>query len=619
MKKVALAGVLLLIFVAVSFCSVIQSQQAAACQATDSAAVGVTVQAANVSLNSAHLSVKGAPMQPAQAKNAAEIIGIGVNRHLPQRAWEVLLAAATVESGILNLPYGDSDSLGLFQMRPSQGWGTPDQILNTNYAINRMYKQLENTIGWQNMSIGDAAQAIERSAFPDRYAVWAHEAEATVAAATINGKQSSGASTVAADWTCQGANLRLATLNVRGSSHAPHGPERVRQLTGLIQLNNLDVVGLQELQANQRQALVDQLSGQYSIYPDRPHNVHHSVENSIIWNQARLTKLDAGISTGYHYFNGSPLNIPWVKLKDNYSGTVFVVQNTHDPADGRHGQNARWRSANARQHLADAEVWLKQNLPVFLTGDFNSTYDIRYGGPTSDSYLIGHDKAQLPYCVMTTSGDMLDAYDAWKDQGGCRSTDKQVQADRSLKGRPIDHIFVAKGTKVVDWKWLPTGSASDHNALYIDVSFATDGGGSWSLPLPAGSYTLTDPYRPYPGGHNGQDFASSCGDPVKADSGGQIVRADYDSGWGNYIVIQHGPQLWSLFGHLTRFASGIKVGQTVSTGQLVGYEGSTGNSTGCHVHVTIATDLSWAIRGRAVGGRGSVDPLAFYRSKGLRP
>ncbi|HET6622860.1 MAG TPA: peptidoglycan DD-metalloendopeptidase family protein [Candidatus Saccharimonadales bacterium] len=592
------------------------------CQQIDSSGVGITVQAANVSLNSANLTVKGGPMQPAQAKNAAEIIGIGVNRRLPSRAWKVLLVASTVESTLLNLPYGDSDSLGLFQMRPSVGpyyWGTPEQILDTNYAINRMYKELEKTVGWQQMSIGDAAQAIEGSAFPERYALWVHEAEATVAAAVTNSQQSTGVSTVAADWTCQGPNLRIATLNVRGSSHEAHGPERVRQLAGMVQLNNLDVVGLQELQSNQRQALVDELSGQYGIYPSSPHNVHHSVENSIIWNQARLTKLDAGISTGYRYFNGSPLHIPWVKLKDNYSQTVFIVQNTHDPADGRHGQSARWREANAHQHLADAKVWLKQGLPVFLTGDFNSTFDIRFGGPTSDSYLIGHDKSRLPYCIMTASGDMLNAYDAMEGKTGCKTTDAQANADRQVKGRIIDHVYVSKGVDVVNWRWLETGSASDHDVLYIDVSFVSGGDGKWVLPLEPGSYTLTDPYRPYPNGHNGLDFAGACGSPVQADSGGRIVRAGYDSGWGNFIVIQHAPRLWSLFGHMTGFAPGIGVGQTVSTGQLIGYEGSTGNSTGCHVHVTIATDLDWAMQGRAVGGKGSVDPAAFYRSKGLRP
>ncbi|HET7629778.1 MAG TPA: peptidoglycan DD-metalloendopeptidase family protein, partial [Candidatus Saccharimonadales bacterium] len=416
-----------------------------------------------------------------------------------------------------------------------------------------------------------------------------------------------------------GPNLRLATLNVRGSSHAAHGPERVRQLAGLIQTNNLDVVGLQELQANQRRALVDELSGQYGIYPDRPHNVHHSVENSIIWNQARLKLVEAGISTGYHYFNGSPLNIPWVKLKDTYSSTVFVVQNTHDPADGKHGRNARWREANARQHLADAKVWSKQGLPVFLTGDFNSTYDIRYGGPTSDSYWTGHDESRLPYCVMTASGYMLDSYDAWKGKTGCKTSDSQVQADRSVKGRPIDHIFVSKGTEVVDWQWLKTGSASDHNALYIDVSFVTGGDGKWVLPLKPGSYTLTDQYRPYPGGHNGLDFAGPYGAAIRADSSGKIVRVGFDSGWGNFVVIQHSPRLWSLMAHMSNPLPLVQVGQTVKTGQLIGLEGSTGNSTGPHVHVTICDDLNWCIQGRSAGGKGSIDPAAFYRSKGLKP
>ncbi|MPY97833.1 MAG: NlpC/P60 family protein [Actinophytocola sp.] len=100
------------------------------------------------------------------------IISIGKKRKMPPRAWQVAIQAGMTESGLRNLFYGDRDSLGIFQMRPSMGWGTVSQVTDPPYQVNKFYNVLKALPNWQSMRPGDAAQAVERSAFPDRYHEW---------------------------------------------------------------------------------------------------------------------------------------------------------------------------------------------------------------------------------------------------------------------------------------------------------------------------------------------------------------------------------------------------------------------------------------------------------------
>lgn len=115
---------------------------------------------------------QAAALTPEQRGNAAKIVAIGQQHHLPPRAWQVALQAAKTESNLVNVSHGDRDSLGLFQMRPSTGWGSPTQLLNVDYAIDKFYSVLQQHSDWQNMRPGDAAQAVEQSGFPERYHRW---------------------------------------------------------------------------------------------------------------------------------------------------------------------------------------------------------------------------------------------------------------------------------------------------------------------------------------------------------------------------------------------------------------------------------------------------------------
>jgi hypothetical protein len=120
-----------------------------------------------------------------QAENASLIAAIAVRRGLPARAASIALATAYQESKLANIDYGDRDSLGLFQQRPSQGWGTRKQILDPVYSTNAFYDALEQVDGYESLEITVAAQRVQRSAYPDAYAD--HEADGRALASALTG------------------------------------------------------------------------------------------------------------------------------------------------------------------------------------------------------------------------------------------------------------------------------------------------------------------------------------------------------------------------------------------------------------------------------------------------
>ncbi len=119
-----------------------------------------------------------------QAENASLIAAISVRRGMPPRAASIALATAFQESKLYNIDYGDRDSLGLFQQRPSQGWGTRKQIMDPEYSINAFYDALERIDGYEKMRITEAAQEVQRSGFPEAYQDHAGDARALASALT---------------------------------------------------------------------------------------------------------------------------------------------------------------------------------------------------------------------------------------------------------------------------------------------------------------------------------------------------------------------------------------------------------------------------------------------------
>ncbi|MFC4499999.1 MULTISPECIES: heavy metal transporter [Streptomyces] len=132
---------------------------------------------------------------PEQAVNAATIAAVGTNRDLPERAVAIALATAIQESALRNLTHGDRDSLGLFQQRPSQGWGTEKQVTDPAYAADIFYEHLAKVPDYLDLPLTVAAQRVQRSGYPEAYAK--HEKDAELLAAALTG-------TSAATLTCEG-------------------------------------------------------------------------------------------------------------------------------------------------------------------------------------------------------------------------------------------------------------------------------------------------------------------------------------------------------------------------------------------------------------------------------
>ena len=127
---------------------------------------------------------------PSQTAYAATIEAVAEQRGLPARAATIAIATAIQESKLRNLKYGDLDSVGLFQQRPSQGWGTTEQILDPVYATNRFYDALVKVHGYETMKITEIAQKVQKSAYPDAYA--SHEQEGRLLASTLSGHSPGG-------------------------------------------------------------------------------------------------------------------------------------------------------------------------------------------------------------------------------------------------------------------------------------------------------------------------------------------------------------------------------------------------------------------------------------------
>jgi hypothetical protein len=147
-----------------------------------------------------------------QMANAATITAIGIRRKMPERAVVIALATAFQESKLENIEHGDRDSLGLFQQRPSQGWGTPEQVSDPRYAAAKFYAALKKVKGYDKMRVTDAAQRVQRSAYPEAYEKWADES-AVLAKALMGRATGAVECTVSGEPVQRGAAAATALLD----------------------------------------------------------------------------------------------------------------------------------------------------------------------------------------------------------------------------------------------------------------------------------------------------------------------------------------------------------------------------------------------------------------------
>lgn len=141
-----------------------------------------------------------------QAVNATTIAAVATSRGLPERALTIALATSMQESALHNLDHGDRDSLGLFQQRPSQGWGTAEQIMDPVYSAGEFFDGLVKIQGYSRLPLTVAAQRVQKSGYPQAYAK--HETDAALLASALTGRRQGAlncaADEVAADGTADG-------------------------------------------------------------------------------------------------------------------------------------------------------------------------------------------------------------------------------------------------------------------------------------------------------------------------------------------------------------------------------------------------------------------------------
>ncbi|NGN65350.1 M23 family metallopeptidase [Streptomyces sp. A7024] len=153
-------------------------------------------------------------------------------------------------------------------------------------------------------------------------------------------------------------------------------------------------------------------------------------------------------------------------------------------------------------------------------------------------------------------------------------------------------------------------------AAGVGVAIALTGAGvanaapSWVSPV-SDPYTFTGQYNQggarWAAKHSGQDFAAPTGTKVHSAHGGTVVEAGWGGAYGNNIVIKHAEGVYTQYGHLSKI--NVSLGQKVSTNQVIGLIGTTGNSTGPHLHFEVRTTPYYG---------SAVNPIVFLQNKGVK-
>ncbi len=244
--------------------------------------------------------------------------------------------------------------------------------------------------------------------------------------------------------------FRMATFNALGASHTrgrnhrrqkASGPARTARAGRYVLDNNIDLVGFQEMQADQRTAFTNATGGRFGLYPG---NSLRSMdgENSIAYrlDTWELVKAD---SVPIPYFGGRPRNMPVIVLRNKQTGIKAYFTNFHNPADtGEYGNQARWRAAAKAREVSLFSQLRTTGYPVFVTGDMN--------------------EKQSWFCSVGPAGNLVAAAASVFGQSGC-----------SVPGFRIDWIAGSQGVQFSNYHEDKSGVVSwmtDHPVMITDVT-----------------------------------------------------------------------------------------------------------------------------------------------------
>lgn len=434
-------------------------------------------------------------LQGEQVSNAAAIIAEGKKASIPSFGWVVAIATALQESGLRNLDHGDRDSQGLFQQRPSSGWGSVQQIRDPHLSARAFFGVARHTSNpglvdindWQSMSVAAAAQAVQISAFPSAYAKWEAAARAVV--------QQLG----------DGQTLPTTPLLCGTGQDA--------------QLGECPATGSAAEKGLTRDALL----------------------------VLRCTKAKFPSLTS---FGGVRAD----SLPDHPSGQAVDVMITD------------YKSAEGKAFGWQIAHWLKDNRQAL-----------------GIQYLIFDAKI----------------WSVERDREGWRSYSPGYTNSINDSSLHLNHVHV-------------TVYGNAGTGFQTDDGGSTVAAGKWAKPLASG-YVVGCAWHCYVNprtglAHTGQDFEVGIGAAVRSTNAGIVeVSKDIAGSYGRYIVIrdQANPKITVYYAHLS--ARETRVGQQVTAGQVIGRSGSSGNSSGPHLHYEIRIDGN------------PVNPMPILAKNGVTP
>ena len=293
---------------------------------------------------------------------------------LPDRAAVVMVSAGLQESGLRNLNYGDSSSVGVWQLINDHG--TVAQRLDVSFSARWFITQLKGVTGWEQMSINDAAQAVERSGHPTLYGQ--HETRARELLAAVGGGTGAEPPTATTPTpTCPAGSG--AVQGGVGTWNVHYGNSYTNVHAGLAAMSKTSgVIGLQEvsptIRARLRRSVGWEMTSNNTATP-----IMYNPDRYLLVAQGTVKALPEGVRVEYSPVDNSrsagPKSVVWAQLQDKTSGAAFEVVNTHMLV-GK-GEGPKRQAAYNRQLAAVTQVVTARRAlgnSVVITGDFNDNW-----------------------------------------------------------------------------------------------------------------------------------------------------------------------------------------------------------------------------------------------------
>jgi len=676
-----------------------------------------------------------------QTRSAATIVKVARRLGVSEYGQVVAIATAWQESKLTNLTSGDRDSRGLFQQRPSTGWGSSAQVTDPVAATRAFFGRAPHTqnrglldvAGWEQKSVGEAAQSVQASADPTGAWYAQHEMMARRVVATLGDSSSAPMQNVSnenARSPVEG-KVSVATANIPMRA----GEAGFRRSMPQALSRRPDFVALQE-QAGHSLSKIDSAAPGYNSFRDPAARGVQAKGTVVLWKTSRWTKVDAGrvelVSQGPQQWDAGR-SATWVMARNARGSTVSMVS-VHMPVNpGKYGPDKPRRQqlyGQGMQKLIALTGTLSKRGPVFVVGDFNTHaeqrgaswsaagsmqpagYDWveqgvdfifynktlgvspvrRASGPMASdhpwvaaTFAMNGAGASNPAYASNVAGSMCGTGAAmdcppspWQgietgltpdalrvlrcvhqqfpevqnfaglgerdgnpgtSHGTGRAVDAMIENFDTRAGQGLgDRIAAwvqqnaaALGVRYVIWDdkiwsvgraaegWRPythpSGAADDTSAhrdhVHVDVYGNSAGGtavaGAWGLPVRAGAYQLSSGFGEcsalWVSCHTGQDLAAPEGTPILAAASGTVVSTGVGGAYGNLTKIDVGGGVETWYAHQS--VIDVRPGQRVEAGQVIGRVGSTGNSTGPHLHFEV----------REHGA--PVDPRTFLKLQGV--